>query len=121
MDPASIHTCVANLVTNGIDACRDAGDGAGVVRLSVSEQNDTVVFEVADTGCGMEPEIRQKLFTNFFTTKGLAGTGLGLLVTRKLVHEHGGRISVESKPGEGSRFRMEFPRDRLPAPRGGAD
>ena len=61
----------------------------------------------------MEPEIRDKVFKSFFTTKGLGGTGLGLLVTKKIVREHGGRIEVESEPGEGSRFRLELPRNGL--------
>jgi PAS domain S-box-containing protein len=115
LDPSAIHTCLANLVSNGIDACRADGASGGRVSLTVSEQDGAVVFEIADTGCGMEPEVRDKVFNSFFTTKGLAGTGLGLLVTRKLVQEHGGSIAVESEPGQGARFRMVFPRDRLPA------
>jgi signal transduction histidine kinase len=61
----------------------------------------------------MDAETRDKVFTNFFTTKGLGGTGLGLLVTKKIVREHGGRIKVESELGEGSCFRMEIPRNGL--------
>jgi signal transduction histidine kinase len=64
----------------------------------------------------MDYEIKQKVFTNFFTTKGSGGTGMGLLLTRKIVQEHGGKISVDSTPGEGSLFRVVFPRDRLPEP-----
>ena len=70
---------------------------------------------MADTGCGMDYEVKRKVFTTFFSTKGLGGTGLGLLVTRKIVHEHGGRIEVESTPGQGSVFRIDLPRERLPA------
>jgi signal transduction histidine kinase len=61
----------------------------------------------------MDAEIKEKVFTSFFTTKGLGGTGLGLLVTKKIVREHGGRIEVESEPGEGSCFRIEIPRNDL--------
>jgi signal transduction histidine kinase len=64
----------------------------------------------------MDYEIKKKAFTTFFTTKGSGGTGLGLLLTRKIVQEHGGKISFESSPGQGTTFRLEFPRDRLPAP-----
>jgi signal transduction histidine kinase len=79
----------------------------------VKQGDGSIIFEVEDTGCGMEPEVRDKVFNSFFTTKGLGGTGLGLLVTKKIVREHGGRIEVESEPGEGSCFRLELPRDGL--------
>jgi PAS domain S-box-containing protein len=111
METSGIHTCLANLVSNAIDACKTSKKGACTVCLRVREGDGTTVFEVEDTGCGMEAEVREKVFTSFFTTKGLGGTGLGLLVTKKIVREHGGRIDVESQPGVGSCFRMELPRD----------
>jgi PAS domain S-box-containing protein len=110
MEPSGIHTCLANLVSNAIDACKTAKKGGCAVSLRVRHSNGSIVFEVEDTGCGMDAETRDKVFTNFFTTKGLGGTGLGLLVTKKIVREHGGRIEVESESGEGSCFRMELPR-----------
>ncbi|MHC4860103.1 MAG: ATP-binding protein, partial [Planctomycetota bacterium] len=61
-------------------------------------------------------DVRRLVFTNFFTTKGSGGTGLGLLLTRKIVQEHGGRIELESEPSRGSVFRVRLPRDRLPCP-----
>jgi signal transduction histidine kinase len=111
MDPSDIHTCLANLVSNAIDACKASGKEECAVSLRVKQEGRSLVFEVEDTGCGMEPEIKEKVFSSFFTTKGLAGTGLGLLVTKKIVREHGGSIEVASEPGEGSRFRLELPRD----------
>jgi len=113
MDPSDIHTCLANLVSNAIDACKASGKEECAVSLRVKQTDRSIVFEVEDTGCGMEPEVKEKVFNSFFTTKGLAGTGLGLLVTKKIVREHGGRIEVESEPGEGSRFRLELPREGL--------
>ena len=68
-----------------------------------------------DNGIGMDSEIRKKVFTNFFSTKGSErGTGIGLLTTRKIVQQHGGSVSFVTTEGEGSVFRLEFPRDRLP-------
>ncbi len=116
LDPEGLRTCLENLVSNAIDACQVA-DNEGSVALRVREETGVLVYEVADTGCGMDYEIKSKVFTTFFSTKGTGGTGLGLLVTRKIVQEHGGRIEVESVPGEGSVFRIGLPRDRLPAPR----
>ena len=113
MEPSGIHTCLANLVSNAIDACATSKKEGCGVSLRVKQGDGTIIFEVEDTGCGMEPEIRDKVFKSFFTTKGLGGTGLGLLVTKKIVREHGGRIEVESEPGEGSCFRLELPRDAL--------
>ncbi len=62
----------------------------------------------------MDYEVKRKVFTSFFTTKGLGGTGLGLLTTKRIVQEHGGKIDMESEPGQGTIFRITLPRDRLP-------
>jgi PAS domain S-box-containing protein len=113
MEASGIHTCLANLVSNAIDACKASDKDGCAVILRVKDQEGAIVFEVEDTGCGMEPEIRDKLFSSFFTTKGLGGTGLGLLVTRKIVREHGGQIDVQSEPGKGSCFCMKLPRNKL--------
>jgi PAS domain S-box-containing protein len=116
MDREGMHSCIANLVSNAIDACQMSEKPGCRVTLRCAEEGGKLVFEVADQGCGMDYEIKKKAFTTFFTTKGSGGTGLGLLLTRKIVQEHGGKISFESSPGQGTTFRLEFPRDRLPAP-----
>jgi signal transduction histidine kinase len=115
LDPAGIESCLTNLVSNGIDAAllRRAPGGRVVVRTR--HLPGEVVYEVADNGCGMDPELEDRVFTTFFTTKGNKGTGLGLLTTRKIVQEHGGRIDTESSVGEGSVFRIRLPRARLEA------
>jgi len=115
LDPDGIHTCLTNLVSNAIDACLLGEQKGSLVTIRVRDDRDMLVFEVTDNGCGMDYEIKQKIFTTFFTTKGGGGTGLGLLTTRKIVQEHGGKIIVDSQKGKGARFRMEFPRARLKA------
>jgi signal transduction histidine kinase len=122
LDEEGIHACLANLVSNALDACQ-ASDrtGGGHVTVATREEGDTLVFEVSDDGIGMDSEIRRKVFTNFFTTKGAEkGTGVGLLTTRKIVQQHGGSVSFESTEGAGSVFRLQFPRKRLPCPGQGA-
>ncbi|MFH1723745.1 MAG: PAS domain-containing protein [Elusimicrobiota bacterium] len=115
MDPEGIHTSLANLVSNAIDACLVSDKKDLEVVLSCVEKNDIIYYTVEDNGCGMDYDVKKKIFTNFFTTKGSGqGTGLGLLVTRKIVAQHGGRISVRTSAGEGSEFALELPRDRLP-------
>ncbi|MFH2055886.1 MAG: ATP-binding protein [bacterium] len=113
LDPDGIHTCLTNLVSNAIDACLLGEQKGTEVVIRVSDQADKLLFEVCDNGAGIDYEIKQKIFTTFFTTKGSGGTGLGLLTTRKIVQEHGGKITVESRKGEGAHFQMVFPRQRL--------
>ena len=113
LDPDGMHTCLTNLVSNAIDACSMSERRGTKVTIKVFEGRDKLIFEVLDNGSGIDYEIKQKIFTTFFTTKGGAGTGLGLLTTRKIVKEHGGKIDVISKQEKGAKFVMEFPRKRL--------
>lgn len=112
MDPRTIYHALLNLVTNALDACTEDPDESKQHRVTVvtrAAEDGQVLFSVTDTGVGMDRETLDKLFTNFFSTKGAKGTGLGLLVTRKLIHEHGGDITVDSTPGEGTTFTMTLP------------
>jgi PAS domain S-box-containing protein len=119
LDEEGIHTCLANLVSNAVDACQVSESEHRLVTVSTRDNGGVLTYEVADNGCGMDCDVKRKVFTTFFSTKGVEkGTGLGLLTTKKIVQEHGGRITVESTEGEGSVFRIELPRDRLPAPDG---
>lgn len=113
LDPEGIETSLTNLLSNGVDAAAMRENGAGRVILRTRDDSGELVFEVEDNGCGIEGEVREKIFTTFFTTKGGKGTGLGLLTTRRIVQEHGGRLEVDSKPGAGSTFRIRLPRSRL--------
>ena len=120
MDPQTIHTCLLNLVSNALDACLWDEPGAKRWRVIVRtalEPGHRLRVEVVDNGSGMTDEVKAKLFTSFFSTKGHQGTGLGLLVTRKLVEEHGGTIEVRSALGQGTTFTMRLPfRPECPAP-----
>jgi PAS domain S-box-containing protein len=112
MDPNTIHEVLLNLMSNAVDACLfdDIMDKQWQVRLMTArEKDDRIRFEVTDNGSGMDEEVRQKLFTSFFSTKGHRGTGLGLMVTRKLIAEHNGEIQVESEPGKGTTFSFYLP------------
>jgi PAS domain S-box-containing protein len=115
MDPEDIQSCIENLVSNAIDACLLSDIVDKRVEVKLSTNSETLTYEVSDNGCGMDYEIKRKVFTTFFTTKGLGGTGLGLLVTRKIVQEHGGTMNVSSTQGRGSTFAIELSRTGLPA------
>jgi len=118
LDEDGIHTCLANLVSNAIHACTMSDQVRDYeVTLALRETNGSILYEVSDNGCGMDYEISRKIFSSFFSTKGAdAGTGLGLLTTRKIVHQHGGKVSFETEEGVGSVFRIELPRENLPGP-----
>jgi two-component system NtrC family sensor kinase len=112
LDPKGIHRCLLNLVSNAIDACTsDENEGKRhEVQVSTRFENAGVTFQVSDNGCGMDEEVRKQIFRSFFSTKGSKGTGLGLLVTQKIIQEHGGTLNVNSQPGKGSTFTIRLPR-----------
>ncbi|MBW1724125.1 MAG: PAS domain-containing protein [Deltaproteobacteria bacterium] len=114
IDFESMHECLTNLVGNAIDACQMSDENSCYVTVRTFEEYNTIIYEVADNGCGMDYEVKRKVFTTFFTTKGLGGSGLGLLMTKKIVHEHGGTIDLKSKSGKGTTFSIRLPRRRLP-------
>ena len=77
-----------------------------------------IEIAVSDTGPGIPPDLHQRVFEAFFTTKGSKGTGLGLTVSRKLIEELGGRIAVASVPGHGATFTLSLPTEPAAEPTG---
>jgi signal transduction histidine kinase len=111
-DPDAIHHCLLNLVTNGIDAAlsdNSSGMGKKVVLETTKPEGWAVEYKVADNGCGMPTEVGDKIFTSFFSTKGATGTGIGLMITKKVVNDHGGAIQFESEEGVGTTFTIRLP------------
>jgi PAS domain S-box-containing protein len=112
MDQRSLHRSLLNLVTNAIDACRDdptPGKTHQVLVTTAVDPDNYVRFDVQDNGSGMSEEVRSKLFSSLFSTKGPQGTGLGLLVTSKLIEEHKGAITVDSELTKGTTFSIRLP------------
>lgn len=122
VDPVQLHQCLMNL---GINA-RDAMRGGGHIELSVGLEQikgqscascfdnfsgEYVALSVSDDGEGIAPEVLEKVFEPFFTTREVGqGTGMGLAVVHGFVHQHDGHIDVDSKPGVGSKFTLYFPK-----------
>ena len=110
VDAASISRLLNNLIWNAIEACcKDLRKHrhAVVVRADFYDTRH-FMFEVEDDADGMEPRILDNLFNPFFSTKGAAGTGLGLVVVDRIVQSHGGKIEILTKTGKGSLFRTIF-------------
>jgi len=111
-----IQQVVFNLLTNAEQAIRSKPDGAGLIRLSSRMDPGFVRVTVEDDGPGIPAEALDKIWEPFFTTKPAGtGTGLGLSISRRIISEHGGKLSVSSAPGRGAAFTIE-----LPAPPGAA-
>lgn len=113
-DAGALSSALVNLLENAVEAC--AADGRKqdhVVTFRVRGTSDEVTFTIIDNGTGMDRETREKLFTLFFSSKGTAGTGIGLFVASQVVRQHGGHIAVASERDEGSTFTVSLPR-RLP-------
>jgi len=112
-DVEGIHCCLMNLVTNAIDACTDVEcinkPGQVVVR-SRANTHGGIEYQVIDNGCGMDEATREQIFRMFFSSKGTKGTGLGLMITKKIIQEHGGTIECESERGKGTRFVIRLPK-----------
>jgi signal transduction histidine kinase len=103
-----IEQVLINLIVNASQAMPDDRKGLIIVKTSVADGH--VVVDVKDNGQGMAEKTMKQIFDPFFTTKrARGGTGLGLAISYKIVQEHGGRISVTSKPGEGSTFTIRIP------------
>jgi PAS domain S-box-containing protein len=112
MDKTAIHNCLLNLVSNAVDACTLGGLTGRKSLVTVETDKPAgwgVRFKVTDNGIGMDKAAQQRVFTDFFTTKGYKGTGLGLPVTQKIVKEHGGKLSFSSLPGQGTSFSILLP------------
>jgi signal transduction histidine kinase len=96
--------------TNLIDNAIDAVNGTGKICISTCQEDDQLVVEIVDNGSGIAPDVQSHLFEPFFTTKAVgSGTGLGLIISNRIIADrHGGEIEFESKPGE-TRFKVRLP------------
>ncbi len=110
VDPNALNPALINLIENSVDACLDdyAKDHHRIV-FSVHREDDVVVLDIEDNGMGMSEEVKENMFTLFFTSKGSSGTGLGLFIANDTVAQHGGTITVDSEPGQGSHFHVRIP------------
>ncbi len=110
-DPRQLVQAIQNLILNAIQAL---GKG-GTITLITEATQDGVALTVADNGPGIPKEIQPHIFEVFFTTRE-GGTGLGLNIVSRIVEEHHGKLTLDSEPGKGARFRIELPSKRPQSP-----
>lgn len=116
-DPQQLKQVLINLIQNAADSVGQ--NGTIVLRArrgrSRTKEIDAVVLEVEDTGTGIPPEVQDKLFDPFFSTKE-DGTGLGLPIAARIIDKHGGALDFETQVGQGTTFRIELPvyQNRIP-------
>jgi nitrogen fixation/metabolism regulation signal transduction histidine kinase len=105
-DPDLIDQVVINLILNALDAVKDRENGQIHV-LATMNSNNRIVVEIKDNGVGIKPDLLDKIFMPFFTSK-KHGSGIGLSLSRQIMHLHKGTIGVKSTPGEGTTFTLTF-------------
>ncbi|HEX6643722.1 MAG TPA: ATP-binding protein [Gemmatimonadales bacterium] len=117
IDANQVQQVLVNLVTNAAQAIASTGS-AGTVTVRARRFLDELLIDVVDDGPGMAPEIAAQVFDPFFTTKPPdEGTGLGISISQGIVREHGGRITLETAPGQGATFTIHLPlHEGAPAP-----
>jgi two-component system nitrogen regulation sensor histidine kinase NtrY len=103
-DKEQMRSVLINLLDNAVEASQ----APGCIRLKSSSQNGSILLSVEDTGPGIPPADKKKLFQPYFSTKG-RGTGLGLAIVHRVVNDHNGTIQVEDNQPQGTIFRIELP------------
>jgi PAS domain S-box-containing protein len=111
VDAGVLASALTNILENALDACiEDSAKKSHKIVFGVRQDEEDIIFDVADNGIGMDGETKEKMFTLFYSSKGTEGTGLGLFISNQIIEQHGGSIKVESTPGEGSRFIVRMPK-----------
>ena len=111
VDITYIHSALLNIIENATDAClREKTKRSHRIIFGARKDEQGIIFEITDNGIGMDNETQDKMFTPFFSSKGTKGTGLGLFIANTIIEQHGGKINVKSKVGQGTLFQVKIPR-----------
>jgi signal transduction histidine kinase len=107
--PGQLNQVFINILANAIDALENSSQPQIYIHTQLLD-NQQVMIEIADNGCGMTEEVRQKIFDPFFTTKSVgSGTGLGMSISYQIIEKHGGHIECISSPNGGTKFLIQIP------------
>ncbi len=110
IDTSVVRTALINIFENAIDACvAKKTDDPKIISFDMKKDKNHIVFDVIDNGIGMDEETRKNIFTLFYSSKGIEGTGLGLFISENIIHQHGGTINVTSQKDKGAHFCIRLP------------
>jgi signal transduction histidine kinase len=104
MDESQMLQVITNLLLNAAHACERGGD----IHCRLRNHDSVALVEIEDTGTGIPPDVLEKVFEPFYTTKA-RGTGLGLSICKRIIEAHGGRLDIQSQPGQGTRVTFSIP------------
>lgn len=107
-DRIQLQQVLLNLINNSLDAMEGCADSRGLLIKTSHKDNNTIMVEVKDSGCGISAQSESKLFTHFYTTK-IKGLGMGLAISRSILKAHGGRLDAKNNPDYGATFYFTIP------------
>lgn len=116
IDGAFMMSALVNILDNAVDAClEDKDNDSHKISLTVEKARDTLVIKIADNGCGMDVETKEKIFDLFFSSKQVKGTGFGLFIAKNIIAQHQGTVEVDSIKRRGTTFTISLPQeDQMP-------
>ena len=112
IDPLLIEEVILNLITNAAEAMKNK-EGIKKIMITTSMKNDRITVRVSDSGPGVTPDLKDKIFDPFYTTKN-GSTGIGLSLSHRIITDHGGSIDVSISKWGGAEFVIEFPVKEYP-------
>ena len=114
MDAKYIHSALINILDNAVDAClADRTQSSHKIVFKVDQDNGNLIFEIKDSGIGMDLKTREKIFNLFYSSKGSKGTGFGLFIADSIIKQHHGRINLNSAVGKGTHFKIKIPKRQI--------
>jgi len=110
IDAAFMMSALVNILDNAVDACLEDKDNTDhTITLTLEKACDTLVIKIADNGCGMDVETKEKIFDLFFSSKQVKGTGFGLFIAKNIIAQHQGTVAVDSIKRRGTTFTISLP------------
>ncbi|WP_282109723.1 sensor histidine kinase [Shewanella algicola] len=104
-----LNQVLVNILVNAIQACEQQNNDAGMITITLSQHDHTIKLNIIDNGCGMPPEVKQRMFDAFYTTKPIGtGTGIGMSIVLQILQQQNAGVEVQSEVGKGTNVQITF-------------